>query len=542
MDKNSTNSSPSKLFTASILAIFLYLITPAFFLGFQKTYVNWMTILGQILGFLSLLVFSWVAISNLILRRIILTGALVLISLLSTLELGHFLLFKHRINEAGFFSILETTPDESLEFMGSYLKATHCLMLIGFHVGIWILGFSAAKIKFPRLNSVSKKKLLLISAGFFSLNFMTWTGSDSLNSTPSIGLIRLLIENRHFHAQALQWPLKLPQITSQISRPGPETLVVLIGESTNRKHLGIYGYYRNTTPSLAKIHDAIAFDQVLSPRSHTVPALRMALTLEKHERPAQRIENNFGILELAKAAGFQSYWLSNQAAVDWFGARVSFLYKNADQKFLRGSRLSAFYDEILFEDLDKILTDQSFQKKFIVIHLQGTHIAYRERYPSKFEVFKDTPQTDLKNLDHDELSIINDYDNAVGYQDFIISEIIQRLKLKEANSGLIYFSDHGQEVFDTQKFFGHSETRASAPMFEVPLITWFNSAGGFYDEIQKHTLLNRNQRYSTEDLIHSFHDFLGVKTAEYDSIKSIFSRKFRSREYQVGPQKNTPEN
>ncbi|MBR7514039.1 sulfatase-like hydrolase/transferase, partial [Mycobacterium tuberculosis] len=47
----------------------------------------------------------------------------------------------------------------------------------------------------------------------------------------------------------------------------PSTLVLVIGESTNRQRMSLYGYGRETTPELDKLKDQLAvFDNVITPR------------------------------------------------------------------------------------------------------------------------------------------------------------------------------------------------------------------------------------------------------------------------------------
>ena len=51
----------------------------------------------------------------------------------------------------------------------------------------------------------------------------------------------------------------------------PKTLVLVIGESTNRQRMSLYGYQRNTTPELDKLKDQLAvFDNVVTPRPYTI--------------------------------------------------------------------------------------------------------------------------------------------------------------------------------------------------------------------------------------------------------------------------------
>ena len=184
------------------------------------------------------------------------------------------------------------------------------------------------------------------------------------------------------------------------------------------------------------------------------------------------------------------------------------------------------YDENIFSYFDKALADKA-EKKIIFINLIGTHINYELRYPKEFEVFNQTPKTSFQSPESIEL--INAYDNAVLYNDYIVRTIIDKVETLENPGSVIYFSDHGDEVFDTIDFVGHSEAIGSRPMFEVPLIVWLppKDREKYYNLLSKKTILQR--KYNLEDFIHSYSDLFKIKHTKWDSTKSIFSPYFKEK-------------
>ena len=65
-----------------------------------------------------------------------------------------------------------------------------------------------------------------------------------------------------------------------------ETYVIIIGESTTRTHLGLYGYYRNTTPLLKeKSDELLIYDNVQAPHTLTISSLGKTLTIDEHSNP-----------------------------------------------------------------------------------------------------------------------------------------------------------------------------------------------------------------------------------------------------------------
>ena len=74
----------------------------------------------------------------------------------------------------------------------------------------------------------------------------------------------------------------------------------------------------------------------------------------------------------------------------------------------------------------KVLAD-SAPRKFIVVHLLGTHMSYQYRYPPEFERFTDRRGAPAHVTDA-QLPTYNSYDNAVLYNDFVVSSLIKRLR------------------------------------------------------------------------------------------------------------------
>ena len=111
------------------------------------------------------------------------------------------------------------------------------------------------------------------------------------------------------------------------------------------------------------------------------------------------------------------------------------------------------------------------------------------------------------------------------YNDFIIDSIINKIKRKHAESFLLYFSDHGEEVFHTIKFAGHNDDVGTLPMFQIPFLLWQSKSFKEKNIIQ--TDLDRS--YMTDDLFHSIADLCGVNSPYVDLERSIFSEKYIKR-------------
>lgn len=105
------------------------------------------------------------------------------------------------------------------------------------------------------------------------------------------------------------------------------------------------------------------------------------------------------------------------------------------------------YDSNVLAPFKEVLADPA-PKKFIIVHLLGTHIKYKFRYPDGQGKFDNNIDHVPAGLSNDELEAYNDYDSANVYNDHIAS-LIKDYKATDPNGFLLYFSDHGEEVYDT---------------------------------------------------------------------------------------------
>lgn len=286
----------------------------------------------------------------------------------------------------------------------------------------------------------------------------------------------------------------------------------------------LYGYYRKTNPLLEEIKDnLILFDSVISPDVHTILALDKILTFSSHKEPNKT--PNISVVQLANMAGFTTYWISNQRPVGIHESISTQIATAAKKRFFLATDdyMEINYDNKVLPVLKEVLND-SVSKKMIFIHLIGTHGKYKYRYPESFNFFNDTLVASKNNSKH-AIQEINDYDNAIRYNDYIVRSIINQVKSKNENSYVLYFSDHGDEVYDTINYRGHNSYFATPAMHEVPFILWFSET---YKNVHpENTLKNYSiRRYSLENFIHSFATLSGISFDKLDNTKSIFSKYF----------------
>jgi len=300
--------------------------------------------------------------------------------------------------------------------------------------------------------------------------------------------------------------------------------VLVVGESAYRRHLGVYGYERNTTPNLSKRSDLILFDDVSAPANLTQNSVPLLLTPATASEPGLFYKYP-SIVSLAKAAGFDTYWLSNQSKMNSSDNEVSVLAEEADFRKFRDTGLSSSLDGKLISDLEQAL-QHGGGKKFIVLHLLGSHVEYIERYPQEFNKFTDRPS--LARVDDPKVfQMINSYDNSVAYTDYVLDQVITKVDKQEKPACVVYISDHGEYLSSFTTKSGHGYPTAIRPEAEIPLIVYCsNKYRRLHQETIKSMIGNRDLPVVGEDLFFAMADLLGIEFPIMDKKHSFFNAEY----------------
>jgi len=297
-----------------------------------------------------------------------------------------------------------------------------------------------------------------------------------------------------------------------------DLFVLIIGESTNRNHMQLYGYNKNTTPKLSEFKDSIyVYNDVISTDVLTSKAIPKALTSMEGHSSKKPIRN---IIEIFNNAGFKSYWLSNQRPISYHDNAINEIASMSNSfKFynFKVDKDASVLDEVMLPDYKSILNEKG--KKIIIFRLIGTHFSYNKRYPVSFNKFKPSNKTERE-------TVRSYYHNAVLYNDFIVYSILDDLKKLNKKSALVYFSDHGENVFDDGDFFGRNEANIKSSMFEIPFLLWTSES--FEKPLDFE--YSPNRKFMTDHLYESLGHLLGVKYKDMKFGKSIFSKNFKERE------------
>lgn len=304
--------------------------------------------------------------------------------------------------------------------------------------------------------------------------------------------------------------------------------VVVIGESTARSHLSLYGYPRPTTPVLdARARELVVFRDAISAHAFTGDAVRAALTIGVRDaRPAAICT----VPNLAARAGYRVEVMSNQEFIDFHSAGVNLMFKEADWSFFTWKQGGVEYpclDERLVQPFAERLARPGGPTLFFV-HLLGTHNVYRNRYPAAFARFDGRRDACNQHVDEARGQIINEYDNAVLYNDFILGRLLELLERSGRPGFLVYFSDHGEALFEDGESFMHAPGVSNRFMYEVPLIAWLSPAlAARAPGLAAALRANAGRGVQTDALPFALAELLGISYPGFPRERSIASPAFR---------------
>jgi heptose-I-phosphate ethanolaminephosphotransferase len=185
------------------------------------------------------------------------------------------------------------------------------------------------------------------------------------------------------------------------------------------------------------------------------------------------------------------------------------------------------YDGELIPHFEKSLTDGA-NKQLIVLHLYGSHLSYKQRYPQSFHVFKDQPQG-YKGRPKGLIDRINAYSNSILYTDTIVSQVIGIAAKKELPSCVVYTSDHGEYLADNAKddFTGHGYPLPYKVEVEVPLMVWCNNLyRQKYPQKWQAIKSNLHAKITTEDLFFSMADLMNISFDDNNTKRSFFNKAY----------------
>lgn len=310
------------------------------------------------------------------------------------------------------------------------------------------------------------------------------------------------------------------------SNQKPLLTVLLVGETARSMNYQYYGYQKDTNV-FTKPHEPIVLNATISCGTATAQSLPcMFSRMGREEYDARKARAQDSVIDVMDHAGVVVQWLDNDSGCKGVCDRVANDMVKLDEDPVLCDGESCL-DQVLLNRLDNILASPIEKDTLLVLHIMGSHgPTYFQRYPDEHKAFTpDCPRSDIQNCRNE--ALVNTYDNTIRYSDYIMAEVIKRLKQQESNAdtALMYISDHGESLGEKGLYL-HGAPYAFAPIeqISVPWLLWLSD--GFKEEnrLDESCLRSLQGDWSHDNLFDSLLGWMNIHSNIYRKDLDIFSR------------------
>lgn len=429
------------------------------------------------------------------------------------LNLTAFALFQHPLTFNAMQAILQTNPHEALEYTANLplslqLTLPLLLTLIIYALVKSILhqhisySFRKSNKCFPFIAFIAA--CAVISYSIYILPFRSKTFMTIISTQQYFTSIKAYKSNRIEQLKSLK-------VTPNNVSQRPHTIILVIGESATRPYMKAFNESMpdDTTPWLTQAKsdaNMLLFNNAFASAHATVLVLEHALTEANYYNDV-KFNKSISILDIAKKAGYKTYWFSNQSKISPYDTPITIVAETADISIWSKENQ---YDDILLPYLKHVTKDEN---NFIVFHLYGSHLSYNHRYPQTYQKWTDPGK-------HGDVA---DYKNSLLFTDNVLKEIYNYGREKLNMDAMIYLSDHGS----TPGIARNPDT-VMPIVFHIPLFVYLSPSYQNEHQLVAQTLKNNTQQYFTNDLLYNLVcGVLDVESNHYNESESLASPKYR---------------
>lgn len=422
----------------------------------------------------------------------------------------YFSVYKTAFVAADMLPILQTNPGEAKEFMtgqiGTPVIAAGILAVILFSLfEIWLISQAARSLDGIILGK--KRAFAAVILAFACLYLIGYWGSRSYpihEYKMAQNYVRVVQKAERDHSQIVKNIRLVNGKENALPQKLPGTVLFIIGESENRDHMSAFNpsYPAETTPWLSQMAKDEYFTLLANGYSNypqTTPSLSMALT-SVNQYNHKKLDDSYNIVDIAKAAGYDTWWLSNQSKMGDGTTAAGLIASWTDHHM--------WTDHPMGDDMEVMKLLEQVPKEgnhFIIIHLGGSHLRYKERIPQDFEGIHIAGNPDRTN----------EYDSTVLYTDKVLQAIFDYAEKNLNLQAAIHTSDHGEDMV-----YSHGAGKFTFSMVRIPVFFYLS------DEYEKKypsveiNLKKHEGSIFTNDLL--FDSVSGIIQAESNQYEKEF--------------------
>lgn len=293
-----------------------------------------------------------------------------------------------------------------------------------------------------------------------------------------------------------------------------EKIYIIIGESSSAKYFSLFGYPKETTPFLDSLKQAapqsiIAYKGI-TPAGLTRDAIRLTLTYAAPNNPKDFYSYK-NLVELAKDAGYETSWLSNQSRGGAYDTYIVMIGNEADHHRFE---INPVEDFSLVKEVQPLLNGDKKQAFFL--HTLGSHMPYK--YGADSLDIARFPDNDVETS----------YLRTIHHVDRLLHKVYNIVKNDTVPAALFYYSDHGELIGRGHGILNDVTPEENRTQFTVPVISIMNdaAAGIVNDKIFKEYYSPEINGISTQNFINIVSESMG-----YDYSKEFIEKSIENGRY-----------
>ena len=436
----------------------------------------------------------------------------------------YFGIYGHCLTPATLMALYLTNPEESIDFLQAMLGIpVLALIFLAFACLLWLAYRSnmrqARHIAGESLTRAKKWALAILSLTLLIyIPFFVFPETSILLSWKEVSKYVSETQEYSTYHEGNFADLKLDAPEATLAQKAPGTVIVVIGESASRTFMKAYtpSFPYDDTPWLSQCMedpDFVVFRHAYSCWTQTVPVLQRALT-EQSQYNGKEFFHSTSIIDVAKKAGYETYWFSNQGRYGEYDSAITLVAKTADHaEWVDDSYLfTEKYDENLLKYLEGV---DGQKNNFIVLHIMGSHIYYNNRYPPSFNRWVNAAGGAATNAES--------YANSILYTDDNLRRIFEYAKEHLNLQAMVYFSDHGEDLE-----ISHNPDVFNFHMVRIPMFIYMSPAYRKALPDAAKALQSHEEQYFTNDLLYdTVSGLLGAKSNRYEAGQDFSSSDYR---------------
>ncbi|MBE7183178.1 MAG: phosphoethanolamine transferase [Methylobacterium mesophilicum] len=312
----------------------------------------------------------------------------------------------------------------------------------------------------------------------------------------------------------------------QVTSPGraPRLAVIVVGETVRAQDFGLNDGARDTTPEL-RAANVINYPNATSCGTATAVSVPCMFSMygraDYSDYKGLSTEN---LADVLKRAGVRVVWWDNNTGSKGVADRVE--YRRMDTRNPTECQAGECFDQMLLDGLDPFL-DGVRQDTVLVLHMLGSHgPSYYKRYPAAFRRF--TPECLSAHLtDCSRAEIVNAYDNSVLYSDYVLGQVIGKLKARggRIEPAMMFVSDHGESLGEDGLYLhGAPYFMAPAEQTRIPMALWLGDSLAGSARIDAGCMRARSgEAVSQDNLFPSILGLMDVETSLRNPALDLFA-------------------